>query len=110
MKLLLITCLTLALSSCASTEFEKRIENNFIYQCSLKLISDVDKKISGDDVGKICTAAYQAEKPAESIAQPTMTPEPSATPIVTVTPVPTATPQKSLVDTDEVKPEPTPEE
>lgn len=120
MKLLLLTSFVMIMSGCASTPYDQRLENNYIYQCSLKLIVDAQRRISGEDAAKICTAAYQAEKdkPGSEVTSPsaaataTATATPSATPeaVASATPAPTATPKKSLVDLDEVKPEPTPAE
>jgi hypothetical protein len=88
---------------------ERRLENNFVYQCSKKLLDDVDKKISGDDAGKICSAAEKSEidqKARNEIGAPASTPATT----VAATPAPTATPAKaSPAETDEVKPEPTPQ-
>lgn len=120
MRLLMLTSFVMMIGGCASTPYDQRLENNYIYQCSLKLIVDAQRRISGEDAAKICTAAYQAEKDkpgseanspsavvtATATATPTATPEP----VATATPLPTATPKKSLVDLDEVKPEPTPAE
>ncbi len=91
---------------CASSDIERRLENNFIYQCSVKLYDDLGRKINGADAERICTAAYQLEKDGIRKNAPEVTSEkviPASTP--NPTPNPKSTPS---VDLDEVKPEPTP--
>lgn len=107
----LVITSTLILGGCASTDIERKLENNFIYQCSLKLFDDIDKKITGADAEKICSAAYKAETDEQARRETpshllqTVTPTP---PVTTVKPA--VKEEKPVVpeSTDEVKPEPTP--
>ena len=88
------------LSGCASSPIEKKLENNFIYNCSLQLFEKLDKKITGEGAEKICTAAYNAEEKGNKVVPET------ATVVTTSTPAPTG--KIAILDTDEIKPEPMP--
>jgi len=108
---------SIVFSGCASTDIEKRLEKNFVYQCSLQLFDKLDKKVTGADAEKICEAAHRAEM-AEDDRKNSMAPTPISTAVSTTptsTPTPavkaeTAAPAKeaTVSDSDEVKPEPTP--
>ncbi len=43
---------------CASLPIESRLEKNFVYNCTLKLL---EKKVSPQDAEKICTSSHAAE-------------------------------------------------
>ena len=105
---------SIVFSGCASTDIEKRLEKNFVYQCSLQLFDKLDKKVTGADAEKICEAAHRAEM-AEDARKSTITSAVTVAPAPMATPAPaakaeTATPAKeaTVSDSDEVKPEPTP--
>ena len=76
------------LSGCASTEIERRLESNFVYQCSKKLLDDVEKKITGEDAARICVAAEKSDA-AEREAEATVVP--AVLTVVTASPTPART-------------------
>ena len=109
----LVIFTSLALTGCATSEIEKKLEHNFVYQCSLQLFDKLEKKVTGADAEKICTAAHNEELEKEGRKTNAVIKEvvPSATPAA-ADPVVTSTPASSAkalpAETDEVKPEPTP--
>jgi hypothetical protein len=97
-----IVTATLFLSGCASSPIEKRLENNFVYQCSLQLFDKLDRKITGEGAEKICSAAERSDlagKGAAPKAEAEVAPAPAA-----ASPAPAST--AKATDTDEVKAEP----
>ncbi len=48
----------LALSACSSSPMKYRLDNNFVYQCSLELI---DEDVPAGEAEKVCTASHRAE-------------------------------------------------
>ncbi len=46
------------ISGCALSPMAQRLDNNFVYACSLQLL---DRKISPQDVEHLCIAAHRAE-------------------------------------------------
>lgn len=100
----LVIATTLLFTGCATSDIQKKLENNFIYQCSLKLFEDLERKVTGADAEKICTAAHNEEKTklGQKVIDQTMAAMESPTPTPTISP----SPAKSN-STDEVKPEAT---
>ena len=98
------------LSGCASSPIEKKLENNFIYNCSLQLFEKLDKKITGEGAEKICTAAYNAEEKGNKVVPETAAVVSSPTPASTASasPTPSKAGKIAILDSDEIKPEPMP--
>lgn len=116
-----------SLSACSSTSTDKRLDDNFVFQCAVKLINDAERKVSGEDAERICEAARREELTKTGAVPPPPLPPlpvegpppppPAASPAPSVSPTaspaaPAATPAEThttIEDHDEVKPEPTPE-
>jgi hypothetical protein len=47
-----------SLSACSSSPMKYRLDNNFVYQCSLELI---DEDVPAGEAEKVCTASHRAE-------------------------------------------------
>lgn len=97
----------ITVTGCASTDMEKRLEKNFVYQCSLKLFDELGRKVTGADAEKICAAAHKAEQDEEARKGPS---SPAASPAASVAPTPAASnspasKKAASYDEDEVKPE-----